>query len=74
MAKQQAPATPANKPTGPVMMQSIADTQSELFYALGFLRGTNVSIADRVTELILKLLAAKDAEITGLKAALGEKQ
>jgi hypothetical protein len=59
--KQAAP-TPAPKP-GLVLPRPIPSVQNELFYLLGHLRGTNISTADRITELVLELQAKAHADL-----------
>lgn len=64
--KQASPnSAPQNKPTGPaVIMQQIPDAEMEMFYAIGFLRGTNHALADRFAELFLEVINHKNALIT----------
>ena len=62
MATKQAPPPPSPKPTtGLVLPKPIPNPQNELFFLLGHLRGTNVSTADRITELVLQLIAPTHA-------------
>jgi hypothetical protein len=46
-----------------VLPKPIPSVQNELFYLLGHLRGTNVSTADRITELVLELQAKARADM-----------
>jgi hypothetical protein len=51
----------------PTLHSTIADTQSELFYLLGHLKGINGPTADRITELVLKMQSDYRAEIEHAK-------
>jgi hypothetical protein len=47
-----------------VLPRPIPSVQNELFYLLGHLRGTNVTTADRITELVLDLQAKARTDLS----------